>query len=375
MKKLLFPMAMILLLAIGCLAAPAVLNKPPIAYIDSVSPTNSTYGDPVTFTGHGIDPDGTVVAYNWRASPEGDLSTEASFTTSSLTPGSHAVWFRVQDNSGAWSDEVMAIVNVVAPGATSPVIISFNASPGSISPGGSSTLSWNVSGAATVSIGPAIGNVSLTGNRVVFPTATTTYTLTATNVVGTVTATAQITVSPGAVPTVELFPIAGESGHVRQDGEVGPDIIVGATSWSVSIQGFLSYDISMIPNNATITSVSLDMTAGNVFGSPFNTMGQLYICNQVYGSLNSNDFTIGPPTLSMYSVAQMPTGPVSSSAMIAAVQEQVDNGGSRFQIRLQFVGSPVQQSYPTQWSEAWKTNPTNDIEFTQTLPELVIQYE
>lgn len=375
MKKLLLPVAMILLVATGCLAAPAVLNKPPIAYIDSVSPTNSTFGDPVTFTGHGIDPDGTVVAYNWRSSPEGDLSTAPSFTISSLTPGSHTIWFKVQDNGGAWSDEVMAIVNVVAPGITRPVINSFNASPGSISPGQSSTLSWNVSGAATVSIDPGIGNVSLSGNRVVFPTTTTTYTLTATNAVGNVTATAQITVSPGAVPTVELFPIAAESGHVRQDGEFGPDIIVGATSWSVSIQAFLSFDISMIPKDATIKSVSLDLTAGNVFGSPFGTMGQLYICNQMYGTLGSNDFAVGPPTGAMYSVAQMPTSPVSSSTMVAAVQEQVDNGGSRFQIRLQFLGSPVQQNYPSQWSETWKTNPTNDIEFPQTLPELVIQYE
>ncbi|MGB8708101.1 MAG: hypothetical protein WCD72_09210 [Dehalococcoidia bacterium] len=375
MKKLLLLIAMILLVAIGCLSGPASPNQPPTAYIDSVSPTNVALGETVTFTGHGIDPDGTVGAYNWRSSRDGDLSTAASFETSSLSPGTHTIWFKVQDDDGVWSNEVLATVIVVPTGAAKPVINSFNASPGSIGSGGSATLSWDVPNAATVSIDQQIGNVSLSGNRVVFPTKTTTYTLTATNAVGTVMATAQIVVSSVSVPTMELYPIAAESGYVRQDGEVGPDIIVGATSWLVAIQAFLSYDISMIPKDAIIESVSLDLTVGNVFGSPFSTMGQLYICNQTYGSLNANDYVAGPPTLAMYSASSMPAGPASSSAMVAAVQEQVDNGNSRFQIRLQFQNAPFQSSFPQQWSNAWKTNPTNDIEFPQAKPKLLIQYE
>jgi len=375
MKKLLLPLAMLLLVAIGCLLAPAATKQPPAAYIDSVSPINSTYGEPVTFQGHGIDPDGTVGAYNWRSSRDGDLSTDASFTTSSLSPGTHTIWFKVQDNDGMWSNEVLATVIVVPRAVNPPVVNSFGASPASIVPGGSATLNWDVSGAAMVSIDQQIGNVSLSGNRLVFPTTTTIYTLTATNTAGTVTTTARIVVTPGAVPTVELFPIAAESGYVRQDGVVGQDIIVGATSGLVATQAFLSFDISMIPQDAIIKSVSLDLTAGNIFGSPFSAMGQLYICNQTYGSLNANDYVAGPATTVMYSVAQMPLAPVSSSAMVAAVQEQVDNGSSRFQIRLQFQSAPFQSSFPQQWSEAWQTNPSNDIEFPQAKPKLVIEYE
>ncbi len=375
MKKLLLATAMILLIATGCLLTPLGLNQPPTAYIDSVSPINTTSGGTVTFTGHGIDPDGTVGAYSWRSSRDGDLSTAASFKTSTLSPGTHTIWFKVQDNSGAWSNEVLATVIVVPVGVSQPVVNSFNASPGFIAPGSSSKLSWDVSGAATVSIDQQVGNVSLSGDRVVFPAATTTYTLTATNVVGTVTATAQITVSPGSALIVELYPVAADSGHVRQDGEVGQDIIVGATSWSVAIQAFMSYDISMIPNDATVKSVSLDITAGNVFGIPFDAMGQLYICNQMYSSLKSNDYIAGPATSVMYSVAQLPTSPVSSSAMVTAVQEQVANGSGRFQIRLQFEKTPYIAFYGTRWSEAWKINPTNDIEFPQSKPKLVIEYE
>ena len=376
MKKLLLSAAVILLIATGCVLVPAATTKQaPTAYIDSVFPINATYGETVAFIGHGIDPDGTVGAYSWRSSRDGDLSTAANFETSSLSPGSHSIWFKVQDDDGQWSNEVVATVIVVPLVLNQPVVDSFNAAPGHIAPGASSTLSWIVTGAATVSIGPDVGNVSLSGNRVVLPARTTTYTLTATNAAGSVTATAQVVVSPLAVPTVELYPIALESGYVRQDGVVGQEIIVGATSWLVAIQGFMSFDISMIPKDATIKSVALDLTAGEVSGAPFNTMGQLYICNQMYMTLRSNDYVVGLPISAVYSAASMPAAPVSSSAIVAAVQEQVDNGGNRFQIRLQFQNTPFQTSFPSQWSEVWQTNPTNDIEFPQGQVTLVIEYE
>jgi len=375
MKKLLLSAAVILLIATGCTLIPATTKQAPIAYIDTVFPINATYGETVSFKGHGIDPDGTVGAYNWRSSRDGDLSTAQNFETTSLSPGSHSIWFKVQDDDGQWSNEVVATVIVVPLVLNQPVVSSFNSAPGHIAPGATSTLNWIVTGAATVSINPDVGNVSLSGNRVVLPAKTTTYTLTATNAAGSVTATAQVVVSPLVVPTVELYPIAVESGNVRQDGVVGPEIIVGATSWSVGIQAFLSFDISMIPQDATIKSVSLDLTSGTAFGSPFNSMGQLYICNQMYRTLDSNDFIVGPALTPMYSVAQMPSAPVSSSLMVAAVQEQVDDGGNRFQIRLQFQNTPFQTSFPSRWSEAWQTNPTNDIEFPQDQVTLVIEYE
>jgi hypothetical protein len=209
---------------------------------------------------------------------------------------------------------------------------------------------------------------------VVFPNTTTTYIMTATNAVGKMTATAQVVVSSLPSLALELFPVAVDSGHVRQDGDVGPEIMVGATSWSVSIQAFMSYDISMIPKGAVVKSASLDLTAGNVFGTPFKQMGQMYICNQQYAHLSSNDFIVGPATGVMYSTSQMPTAPVSSSTMVAAVQDQVDAGSGRFQVRLQFVGTPVQQLFPERWSQVW-LGPANYIEFPQAQPKLVIEYE
>jgi len=371
MKKLLLPVVLILLVTVGCLSAPATPNKPPIAYIDSVSPTNITCGEAVTFKGHGIDPDGTVTAYNWRSSPEGDLSSEASFTTSSLMPGSHAIWFKVQDNSGVWSDEVMAIVNVVAPGATKPVINSFTASPGSISPGGSSTLIWDVTGCTSVSIDPAIGSVSLSGNRIVSPTKTTTYTLTATNEVGTSTATAQVMVSSTPATTVQLYSIAAEDGQVGRDGYVSQVPLVGDMYSGSTIQAFFSFDISPIPQGATIQSASLDFSVPSAFGDPFGVLGRLYIYACKYTQLKASDFAGGMAMPgALYSTNTFITGPISSDALVDAIQTRVDEGSNRFQIRLQFERNQIYRGS----SASTYYNLADYISFNPDGTKLTIEY-
>jgi hypothetical protein len=92
----------------------------------------------------------------------------------------------------------------VTPGQV-PRIIQFSANPASITAGQSSTLLWAVENATTVSIS-SIGNVSLTGTQSVSPAANTTYTLTATNAAGNVTAQATVTVTgTGTAPAITSF--------------------------------------------------------------------------------------------------------------------------------------------------------------------------
>jgi N-acetylneuraminic acid mutarotase len=90
-------------------------NVPPTAYIDSISPTPVTRGQAISFSGHGSDPDGSIVAYKWRSSLDGAIGTSASFSISTLAVGTHTVYFSVQDNSGAWSNEATAIATVNVP--------------------------------------------------------------------------------------------------------------------------------------------------------------------------------------------------------------------------------------------------------------------
>ena len=92
----------------------------------------------------------------------------------------------------------------VTPGTNPPTISSFIADPASIPEGESSTLSWVVTGATTVSINQGIGTVDLSGSIIVSPAATTIYTLTATNSAGSITDTVTVIVDEGMEEAIKV---------------------------------------------------------------------------------------------------------------------------------------------------------------------------
>jgi len=79
-------------------------------------------------------------------------------------------------------------------------IANFEVEPSVIVEGETANLSWIVIGGKTVNIDNNIGNVSLTGSRIIMPISTTTYTLTAFNATTTLSATTQIVVLPAEEP-------------------------------------------------------------------------------------------------------------------------------------------------------------------------------
>ena len=90
---------------------------------------------------------------------------------------------------------------VETPKSGAPVVAQFTAEPTTIQRGQSSTLRWEITGDVTsVSIDNAIGTVQNTGNRRVFPTDSTTYTLTATGPGGSTTSSATVTVTSAPPP-------------------------------------------------------------------------------------------------------------------------------------------------------------------------------
>jgi hypothetical protein len=193
-----------------------------------------------------------------------------------------------------------------------------------------------VSGAATVCIDQQIGNVGLSGTRIVFPTTTTTYTLTATSTVGKVTTTAQVVIAEALPNKVELYSIAAEDGQVRRDGYVGQEPDVGDTKSGTTIQAFLSFDISMIPKDALITSATLDLTAASLYGDPFSKLGMLLVYNCKYQTLSAKDFAIGPILGALYTIPVPPSQPITSYVLAKAIQQQIEAGNTRFQLRFQF---------------------------------------
>lgn len=91
-------------------------------------------------------------------------------------------------------------VEAPPPKPPAAVINSFRAEPSSIVRGEASTLRWNVSNATRVVIDNGIGEVQASGSRQVYPTANTTYRLTASSPGGDAVASVTVTVSAPQPP-------------------------------------------------------------------------------------------------------------------------------------------------------------------------------
>jgi hypothetical protein len=109
------------------------------------------------------------------SSPFGQTISPAFTTTYTLTAVN--TYGSVMATATVTVNPAPPVIQVVQ---VSPTISSFTASPTALYSGGSSTLQWNVSGANSITIS-SIGSVSYIGSQVVYPAATTTYVLTATN--------------------------------------------------------------------------------------------------------------------------------------------------------------------------------------------------
>ncbi|UCD12939.1 MAG: PKD domain-containing protein [Thermoplasmatales archaeon] len=87
-------------------------NQLPTAYLPSISPNPAKYMEIVSFSGSGSDDDGYIVGYNWRSSIDGQLSTQSTFGLSSLSAGTHTIYFKVKDNNDDWSSEKTATLTI-----------------------------------------------------------------------------------------------------------------------------------------------------------------------------------------------------------------------------------------------------------------------
>lgn len=88
------------------LGDPTLTIDPPIARIDSV--VNN--GTSVSFQGSGSAHTVSISGYQWRSDKDGVISTNASFSSSTLSAGAHMIYFKVRDNLGRWSSEASELV-------------------------------------------------------------------------------------------------------------------------------------------------------------------------------------------------------------------------------------------------------------------------
>lgn len=107
--------------------------------------------------------------------------------------------------------QVPAKAPAAAPAPPAQPTVTLNASPTSVDPGGTVTLSWSSTNATDLDIEPGIGKVAPQGSTPANPTTSTTYTITATGSGGSATATAHVDVNaPAAAPAATPPPNVSE---------------------------------------------------------------------------------------------------------------------------------------------------------------------
>ncbi len=166
-------------------ATVTVSNRPSITFV--ASPASITNGSSSTLT--------WLVTNSTSVSIDNGIGAQAASGSMSVSPSQTTTYTLTATGPGGTSTAAALVTIVAAPAIT------FTASPAVISAGGSSTLSWTVTGVDIVTIDQGIGTVLASGTRSVSPTqATTMYHLTATNIAGTATATATVSIGTPAPP-------------------------------------------------------------------------------------------------------------------------------------------------------------------------------
>ena len=179
-------------------------------------------------------------------------------------------------------------ITVQAPLGQPLVIGTFSSSPSTINSGGTSILSWNVTGANSVSIDNGIGMVNAAGSMAVSPATSTVYTISATNSAGTVTRSATTTVNSASLPPVGMKPaIIGFSSNLNSDG-------TSILSWNVTGANSVSIDQGIGQVNAAGTRL-VSTAAPTVYTlSATNYTGTVY--KSVATMVNSTS-SIGTPAV------------------------------------------------------------------------------
>ena len=240
---------------------PATLTVTPVAVAPSISaqPSNVTVtvGNSASFS---VTASGTApLSYQWQRNQtniSGATQSTYTLSTTALTDNGAIFQCAVTNSAGGVTSQFATLT--VNPSPTAPVITSFTASPSTINLGQSTTLAWAVTGATSLSINQGVGTVTGLTSTQVTPTTTgtITYTLTATNAVGSPTSTAQVTVNPATTYALTVNLGTGTTGTPVATTSYAPGTVI---NYSYSLQtGYTNLQVTL-DGNAVPASGSVTM--------------------------------------------------------------------------------------------------------------------
>jgi hypothetical protein len=143
---------------------------------------------------------------------------------------------------------VTAPITITVASGTIPQVVVFVATPSTIDAGSSTKLCWQVTGATSISITPGVGsNLNANDCATVSPSATTTYTLTATNATGQIQANATVNVGSVKITSFTANPVTS--------GAAGAPIVLSWTTENATSVVLIGSEIpaQTLPSSGSLT--------------------------------------------------------------------------------------------------------------------------
>lgn len=253
----------------------------------------------------------TVTATN----SEGSASDSIALTWGCNSPP--VIASIVVDEDFHYTDETYHVVVNTSDPDGDPLSVIWNVSGGSINDSHANPMNWTAPSAA--------GDYDITvevddGNG------------------GTATLTKSVEVFPALPPPVaamDMSYVNAESGYIVADQEVinNTGIFAGDSTTNKVCRGYMSYDITSL-SGVTVTDATLTYTIGSIFGTP--SFGVLWLGVTDWGAepLVVSDFNLAGVAIESFSTSSFTC---SNQKLIDELQKAIDDGKSRFQVRIHFA--------------------------------------
>jgi len=167
---------------------------------------------------------------------------------------------------------------------------------------------------------------------------TTTTTTTSSTTAPATTSTIPPTTTQPPTTTINVQKVTGEGGYLEYGGQTyaGGNIYAGDSSTNKPCAGFISFDISSLAGKNIVSAV-LTFSSAAVYGNPLEYADAFWINVVSWGNrpIVQNDFTlIGIAVQSFAS----PSVTCAADKLRTELQKAINEGKSRFQIRVHFSG-------------------------------------
>jgi len=172
----------------------------------------------------------------------------------------------------------------------------------------------------------------------------------------TVSRTKSVVVSAPPIISADLNKVASEGGYVEKDGGInaGGCLYAGDSGSNKQVFGFISFDISSL-SGRTIQSANAVFSLSQQWGNPIDVFDQLALNELYWGPRaiqNSDAFSSG----NFLQLSGTSTFSCSNAALKTALQNAINAGRPRFQLRIHFTGPMT--GNPGAW-DGWEYQQSN----------------